>query len=171
MKRTVTRILLAASMSVAGLFAVQASAAPLLDITVSPNPVQGAPGQSVQVDFTLTNVSNLYVDQPSLNYTGANPTPLGFLDTSWFDNQGLRLAPGDVLQGFAVFMFDPLAPLNVFESFEVEFAFDTYDASVAWLGSSSELAGFRTTAVPEPATMTLLAVGLAGAVAARRLRN
>lgn len=170
MKSTITRIILAAAMSVAGLFATPASAAPLLDITISPNPVQGAPGQSVQVDFTLLNVSNVDIDNISLNTTSPNPTALGFLDTSWFDNLGLLLAPGDSLQAFAVFMFDPTAPLNVFESFDVEFAFDTYDASGAQ-GFASELATFRASAVPEPATMGLLAMALAGAAAARRRRS
>ncbi len=171
MKSTITRIMLAAAMSMAGLLAIPASAAPLLDIAISPNPVQGAPGQDVQIDFTLTNVSALYIDQPTLNYTGANPTALGFLDTSWFDNQGLLLAPGAVLQGFAFFMFDSLAPLNVPETFDVEFAFDTFDALGAPQGFSSELASFDVTAVPEPATLGLLAMALAGAAVTRRRRN
>ncbi len=171
MKHIITRIALAAAVA-ACLSAGSATAAPLT-ITLSPMPVIGAPGSEVVIDITIENTTGYTVDNLSANYTVPDPIAVGSVDTSWFDTFGfLPLAPDASFSGVVHFVFSPTAPLMEWESFQIEFAYDLFDDAGDSIDVAvSSFAGFRAQAVPEPASMTLFGLALAGAAFARRRRQ
>ena len=148
-----------------------AKADPLVLTIQNPNQF-ATPGQTLIFSAQLTNTSTLNSNSATI---GEQATSLGFVSVlaiqPFFDNNfnlqvvavGSTLGP---LQAFSVTV-DPAAPLGSVITGTLRFSYSP--------GIQTNVANWTVTVgpapVPEPATMLLLATGLAGALGSKRVRR
>lgn len=162
------KILASATLAVAcilGVAAAPASAAPILNITFDPNPVIGSSDALVDVFGVIENTSADEVADIQFNWTGS--FGVSFLQS--FETLFLTLAGGDTFTGLIGQFQFPTGDLGDSGTVMLDVMFNLYDSPLAGPSLQFETAEFTAT-VPEPASMTLFGLALAGAAFARRRR-
>ncbi|MBL8140912.1 MAG: PEP-CTERM sorting domain-containing protein [Acidobacteria bacterium] len=162
------KILASATLAVAcilGVAAAPASAAPILNITFDPNPVIGSSDALVDVFGEIENTSTDEVAEIQISWTGG--FGVDFLQS--LDTLFLTIAGGGTFTGLIGQFQFPTGSVGDTGTVMLDVMFNLYDSPLVGPSLQFETAEFTAT-VPEPASMTLFGLALAGAAFARRRR-
>ena len=141
-----------------------------LDLTLSS--VSGVPGSEVTVYGTITNTGSGDVYLNNENFTLGSSYFLNGDITDFFLNAPLSLGPDSDSGLIALFTFDiaPGTPGGTYGGNYLDILGGPGSSDQNLLASAEFSVAVESTAVPEPGTIGLIVLGLAGAILLRRRR-
>lgn len=152
------------------MLAGRASAAPILDISLDPNPIRGSAGTSVPIYYTIANSSETDAAQLQ-NVSVSVEADLGeFVDMFDFPTIGPNGARTGLLGTFEFAVGAPTGRHLL--AFAVDIGFTWTDGGAEFDGrAAGDFDVEVTTPVPEPATFTVTLLGLGLAIRTARRRR